>query len=197
MLKGDLVYKNKDVSQASDSKEDSVMTVDNEADYSIQDVLIPIPGTKVKFPDNEVKTWFEEFLAEDDMSLESFDSSVKDYRLPGDYRAMIVLPGDVTWSIIGHDDPLQDLIPSDKDTLEGKVSVPENLEQGKYKSLILKFSLPSSSYATIALREVMKVGTDRASLMRSSKASNLKRNNCDTQPPEQCESVPANKVPKL
>lgn len=198
VLKGDLVFKKKDADQVSESKEDSVETVENETNYSIHDVLIPIPGTKVKFPDNEVKTWFEEFLAEDDMNLESFDSSVKDYRLPGDYRAMIVLPGDVTWSLVGHDDPVQDLILSDKDALENKVSaeVTEDKKQGKYKSLILKISLPSSSYATMALREVMKVGTDRESMMKSSKASNLKRTNCDTQPPEQCDSVP-NKVPKL
>ena len=134
------------------------------------------------------------------MSLESFDSSVKDYRLPGDYRAMIVLPGDVTWSLVGHDDPIQDLIPSDKEALENKVGAggTGDNEQGKYKSLILKFSLPSSSYATMALREVMKVGTDRESMMKSSKASSLKRTNCDTQPPEQCDTVPANnKVPRL
>ena len=200
VLKGDLVFKKKDADQISESKEDLVETVEDQANYTIQDVLIPIPGTKVKFPDNEVKTWFNEFLAEDDMSLESFDSSVKDYRLPGDYRAMVVLPGDVNWSLVSHEDPLQDLIPSDKDALENKAGTSLSLgnELGKYSSLILKFSLPSSSYATMALREVMKVGTDRQSMMMSSKASNLKRTNCDTQPPEQCDTVPAaNKVPKL
>ena len=200
VLKGDLVFKKKDVDQISESKEDLVETVEDQANYTIQDVLIPIPGTKVKFPDNEVKTWFNEFLSEDDMSLESFDSSVKDYRLPGDYRAMVVLPGDVNWSLVSHEDPLQDLIPSDKDALENKAGTSLSLgnELSKYRSLILKFSLPSSSYATMALREVMKVGTDRQSMMMSSKASNLKRTNCDTQPPEQCDTVPAdNKVPKL
>ena len=198
VLKGDLVFKKKDADQVSDSesKEDLVEIVENQANYTIQDVLIPIPGTKVKFPDNEVKTWFKEFLAEDDMSLESFDSSVKDYRLPGDYRAMVVLPGDVNWSLVCHEDPLQDLLPSDKDALENKAGA--SVTGDKYKSLILMFSLPSSSYATMALREVMKVGTDRQSMMRSSKASNLKRTSCDTQPPEPCDTVPAaNKVPKL
>ena len=196
VLKGDLVFKKRDADQVTESKEDLVEIVENQANYTIQDVLIPIPGTKVKFPDNEVKSWFKEFLAEDDMSLESFDSSVKDYRLPGDYRSMVVLPGDVNWSLVGHEDPLQDLLPSDKDALESKAGV--SVTGDKYKSLILMFSLPSSSYATMALREVMKVGTDRQSMMRCSKASNLKRTNCDTQPPEQCDTVPAaNKVPKL
>ena len=190
----------------TESKEDLVETVENEEDFCIQDVLIPIPGTKVKFPDNEVKSWFEEFLAEDDMSLESFDSSVKDYRLPGDYRAVVVRPGEVDWSLVSHDDPLKDLLLSDKDLLENKDSgggdcagVQNRLseEVGRFRSLVLRFSLPSSSYATMALREVMKVETDRASMMRSSKASDLKRSGCDTQAGDQCDdSVPVSKVPK-
>ena len=190
----------------TESKEDLVETVENEEDFCIQDVLIPIPGTKVKFPDNEVKSWFEEFLAEDDMSLESFDSSVKDYRLPGDYRAVVVRPGEVDWSLVSHDDPLKDLLLSDKDLLENKDSgggdcagVQNRLseEVGRFRSLVLRFSLPSSSYATMALREVMKVETDRASMMRSSKASDLKRSGCDTQAGDQCDdSVPVSKVSK-
>ena len=207
MLKGDLVLKRR-VSDQNDteSKEDLVETVENEEDFCIQDVLIPIPGTKVKFPDNEVKSWFEEFLAEDDMSLESFDSSVKDYRLPGDYRAVVVRPGEVDWSLVSHDDPLKDLLLSDKDLLENKDSgggdcagVQNRLseEVGRFRSLVLRFSLPSSSYATMALREVMKVETDRASMMRSGKASDLKRSGCDTQAGDQCDdSVPVSKVPK-
>ena len=207
MLKGDLVLKRR-VSDQNDteSKEDLVETVENEEDFCIQDVLIPIPGTKVKFPDNEVKSWFEEFLAEDDMSLESFDSSVKDYRLPGDYRAVVVRPGEVDWSLVSHDDPLKDLLLSDKDLLENKDSgggdcagVQNRLseEVGRFRSLVLRFSLPSSSYATMALREVMKVETDRASMMRSSKASDLKRSGCDTQAGDQCDdSVPVSKVSK-
>ena len=57
VLKGDLVFKKRDADQVTESKEDLVETVENQANYTIQDVLIPIPGTKVKFPDNEVKTW--------------------------------------------------------------------------------------------------------------------------------------------
>ena len=46
-----------------------------------------------------MKAWFEELLAEDDLTMDSFVSSVKTYNLPGDYRNMLVKPGDVTWNV--------------------------------------------------------------------------------------------------
>ena len=199
VIKGDLVFKNKDAEVEGATKEDLVTTVENVDEFTINDVLIPIPGTKVKYPDNEVKTWFEECLAEDSMNLDSFSNSVKDYNLPGDYRTMIVRPQDVDWSLQSYSDPVQDLLVSDKQLLENRTLVPPSAEsgEGKFQALILKFSLPSSSYATMALREIMKVETDRASMARMS--ADLKRaSTCDTQTTETSdEQQPASKVPKV
>ena len=108
------------------------------------------------------------------MTFASFDNTVKDYKLPGDYRSIIVKPNDVDWRLEHHDDPIKDLIISAKDKLQQKTI--QSQDEGKYKSLVLSFSLPSSSYATMVLREIMKVETDRGSLTKASK-----RNNCDTQ----------------
>ena len=88
---------------------------------------------------------------------------------------------------------------SDKQLLENRTLVPPRAEsgEGKFQALILKFSLPSSSYATMALREIMKVETDRASMARMS--ADLKRaSTCDTQTTETSDGQqPASKVPKV
>ena len=187
VLKGDLVYKDESLRSEDDSKEDKVEFVEDPDQHELQDVLIPIPGHKVKFPSNEMKDWFEQYLAEDGLTLNSFESSVKDYRLPGDYRNIVVRPRDVEWRLVNYDDCLTDLIPSAKEKLN-KSSVDNIKSDGKLKALILSFSLSSSCYATMALREIMKVETDRASL--AARSINNKRTLSD-------ESSCANKLPKL
>ena len=96
-----------------------------------------------------MKAWFEELLAEDDLTMDNFVSSVKTYNLPGDYRNMLVKPGDVTWKVVGYDDATEDLIVSDKESLEKIKDASEKIDPGKsedhkYKALILNMSLPSS-----------------------------------------------------
>lgn len=54
------------------------------------------------------------------------------------------------------------LIRSDADELFGD-SEPKSIENGSQKALIVEFSLPSSSYATMALREILKCDTSVAS----------------------------------
>ena len=96
-----------------------------------------------------MKLWFDELLGEDGLTMDSFVSSVKTYNLPGDYRNMLVKPGDVTWRVVGYDDATEDLIVSDKESMEKTKGVSEKIDPGKtedhkYKALILNMSLPSS-----------------------------------------------------
>ena len=180
-MKGDLVRRGEAGEGAT--KEDLLELVDDPDKFNIHDVLLPIPGTKVKFPDNEVKAWYQDFLSEVGLSLDSFDSSVKDYKLPGDYRMVIIKPSDVQYEVTSYQDPVKDLIPSDLDTLQNTPVDTQDDGDGPLRALILKFSLPSSSYATMALREIMKIETDKSSMMRTSQQEKLKRDHCDSEDP--------------
>ena len=99
-----------------------------------------------------MKAWFVELLAEDELTMDSFVNSVKTYNLPGDYRNIVVRPWDVTWSVVGYDDPTEDLIKSDKEAMvkfeDSSVKVENEIkvenEAHKYRALILNMSLPSS-----------------------------------------------------
>ena len=178
VLKGDLV-RSREINDETACKEDLLELVDDVDKFDIHDVILPIPGTKVRFPDNDTKSWYEDFLAEAGLSLESFDSSVKDYKLPGDYRRLIIKPSDVHYQLTNYQDPVKDLILSDLEKLQknSEANIDDD-DDGKFRALILKFSLPSSSYATMALREIMKIETDKSSMMRTSKQDKLKRDQC-------------------
>lgn len=60
------------------------------------------------------------------------------------------------------------LIQSDIEELR-KEPVPINVEDGPLKALVLDFCLPSSSYATMALREILKEDTSAATQSEASK----------------------------
>jgi len=220
---GDLVYK-KNVPEPGEgsevSKEDLVEYVVNPDQYSFTDILIPIPGCRVKWPNNEIKDWFNEELTKEGMDWDCFESSIKVYNMPGDYRHPCVLPKNVTWEMVTYTDTQADILPSLKeinrkehrmedqngdtthhteikqnsngetdhdkeenngdtvnlkevnngDAVNAKQESNGDAEKEKklepYSALILSLTLPSSTYATMALREILRVETDRASLTK-------------------------------
>jgi len=127
--------------------------------YSIFDVVMPLVGHSVAFPVNEVGEKYKAFLESESMGIDSFfNEKEKDFSLPGDYRKVLELPGDLTWSHYRYNDPTYPLALNDKEILDGKaeaVSVPD----GKWLATSMEFSLPSSTYATMFLREVTKEPT--------------------------------------
>lgn len=65
------------------------------------------------------------------------------------------------------------LIRSDVEEIRGE-SEPKSIEDGKQKALILEFTLPSSSYATMALREIMKCDTSVANQVQLQQTATAK-----------------------
>lgn len=66
------------------------------------------------------------------------------------------------------------LIQSDIEEIRGE-TVPVSADDGTLKALILDFALPSSSYATMALREVLKADTSASSQCRLQQSETAKR----------------------
>jgi len=128
--------------------------------FTIFDVVLPTPGTEIILPSNEVGQYYLDILKEFDLSMESFHQNHKEFALYGNYRKMVGLPKDMEWEIIKHDDPDAQLTLTDLEILEGKTLELKN--EGKYKALRVDFSLDTSSYATMALREILKSNTSSA-----------------------------------
>nr|XP_002741613.2 PREDICTED: pseudouridylate synthase 7 homolog [Saccoglossus kowalevskii] len=149
---GDLVQKN------NSSK---YLTQDNINDYSIYDIVLPLPGYDITYPHNEVADWYKEMLMKDNIHIDGLKHKVRDYSLTGNYRKIIVKSTDSDWSIIRYDDLTIPLALSDLNKLEDS-TLSVFFTDGKFKAVKVEFSLPSSSYATMAIREIIKCDTSVA-----------------------------------
>lgn len=85
--------------------------------------------------------------------------------MSGAYRKAFVRPIDLKWHFMKYNYDQDTLIRSDIEELRGE-SEPADVENGSQKALIVEFTLPSSSYATMALREILKCDTSVASQMQ-------------------------------
>ncbi|KAG7252768.1 hypothetical protein CRUP_012656, partial [Coryphaenoides rupestris] len=110
---------------------------------SIHDIVMPLPGYDVIYPSHHVGKGYREMLEADGLDIDSMRHKVKDYSLAGAYRRVVIRPTEVSWI------PL---------VLEDKPGPVFNTE-GKYRALRMEFSLPPSTYATMAIREVLKMDT--------------------------------------
>ncbi|XP_065829927.1 pseudouridylate synthase 7 homolog [Oscarella lobularis] len=153
VLPGDLVQ-HKESSSVKEISEEELPC------YTIFDVVVPLPGHDVKLPQNQMEEWYNSMLKEDGFTLAGLKHRVKDYSLSGAYRKLLVKPTDVDWSHLTYDDVTVSLIETDLQKLEG--SFAHRPSEGQLKAVRVNFSLPSSSYATMALRELTKTDTSSA-----------------------------------
>ena len=54
-----------------------VLTDDNVWEFRVTDLVLPLPGYDIKYPDNETASWYRELLAADGFEDFSFRSRVK------------------------------------------------------------------------------------------------------------------------
>ncbi|XP_073754775.1 pseudouridylate synthase 7 homolog isoform X2 [Callorhinus ursinus] len=126
--------------------------------YSIHDVVMPLPGFDVIYPKHKISEAYREMLTADNLDIDNMRHKIRDYSLSGAYRKIIIRPQNVSWEVVAYDDPKIPLFNTDVDNLEGKPP-PVFASEGKYRALKMDFSLPPSTYATMAIREVLKVDT--------------------------------------
>nr|XP_012602162.1 pseudouridylate synthase 7 homolog isoform X4 [Microcebus murinus] len=148
-IPGDLVLKG---ATATYIEEDDINN------YSIHDVVMPLPGFDVVYPKHKIRDAYREMLTADNLDIDNMRHKIRDYSLSGAYRKIIIRPQNVSWEVVAYDDPKIPLFNTDVDNLEGKPP-PVFASEGKYRALKMDFSLPPSTYATMAIREVLKMDT--------------------------------------
>ncbi|TSM20251.1 Pseudouridylate synthase 7 homolog-like protein [Bagarius yarrelli] len=138
-VQGDLVVAVKqEGSHESQVREVHVVTSAEEHDrvFSLDQVVLPMPGNSVKYPENAVGSWYKERLKQDGLSSCRFRIPSLKLNVPGCYRPLLSYPHNVSYSL-HTDEKVQDSEPC-------------------RTSLKLSFNLNASCYATVFLQEVMK-----------------------------------------
>lgn len=131
--------------------------------YTLDDVVLPLPGTDVTYPSNEIGRDYSDILAADGLDINSMRRSQKEFNLPGEYRRLISKPKDLEWKIFKYERDDEQLCPTDLDLIKGfKIPDMESPDRhtGHKVALVLAFSLPSCCYATMLLRELLKQSTE-------------------------------------
>ena len=126
--------------------------------YSIFDVIMPLPGQDVCYPGGTLGERYREFLVADGLDPDNFVRKQKEYTLNGSYRKILQLPKDISWSVLRYTDPDVPLAQADEDALL-EFDVPKTDTNGKFLALQVKLTLGTAAYATMALREVTKTDT--------------------------------------
>ncbi|KAF1740491.1 hypothetical protein MXB_5369, partial [Myxobolus squamalis] len=54
--------------------------------YCIGDIVHPLPGFDIIYPENEIKDWYFQYLKKHKIEQSMFQHKVKKYSLPGSYR---------------------------------------------------------------------------------------------------------------
>ncbi|CAF0783295.1 unnamed protein product [Brachionus calyciflorus] len=150
---GDLVIKKDETNEMT-----IILNENNLKDYSIEDVVLPLPGYNIVYPENKVKEYYVEILRKDELNFDSFKNKIKDFSLGGDYRNILVKPKDMVYEILRYSDKNQILTKSDWDMINpNSESITEQLtkDESTLKAICLEYNLPTSSYATMALREIL------------------------------------------
>ncbi|KAL0963110.1 hypothetical protein UPYG_G00349820 [Umbra pygmaea] len=123
-----------------------------EAVYSLGQVVLPMLGNGVKYPENIVGAWYQERLARDGLQSCRFRITPLKLNLPGCYRPLVAFPQNMSHKLVFQEGGQGSY--EDAKTLRGSVEAPAHYLNTP--SLWLNFDLDSSCYATVCLREVMK-----------------------------------------
>lgn len=78
--------------------------------------------------------------------------------MAGAYRKVFIKPENFSWKFLKYQDAVDPLLISDYSKMMNYPE-PEENPSGESLALLLDFFLPSSTYATMALREIMKRDT--------------------------------------
>ncbi|KAJ2908979.1 multisubstrate pseudouridine synthase 7 [Coemansia aciculifera] len=155
----DLPAADEDSADVSSRITPTLVTAENIRDFTIYDVVLPMPGWAVTYPKHDIKNTYVDVMKQDGLSPFGLGKHpLKEYKLAGAYRHMIIKPRDFEYEWMRYNDDSKPLARSDSDAIEER-PVPQSVVDGKYVALKLKFDLPSSAYATMLLRELMRQET--------------------------------------
>ncbi|CAI9769628.1 unnamed protein product [Fraxinus pennsylvanica] len=182
--------------------------------YTVDDIVLPLPGSRVIYPLNDIGKVYLDLAKKDDISLTESAHNTKEFsitNMTGSYRRLFQKPKDFEWELVKYTDRDMPLAKTDWDIIAnsrpatlgcdkksaamiqldslpkldkfedateasienegtenetGGLKLEETINgptsQENQTALKLSFTLPASSYATMAIRELLKTSTSVA-----------------------------------
>lgn len=136
------------------------------AQYTIYDVILPLPGASIDLPAGWMSELYHSILASDSLTPSQLTSSrIPEYQLNGSYRRMLARPRHFSYRLTAYTDPDRPLTHTDEERCLNPALAaqpepsPQSEAAAQFTALTLTFQLPSSSYATMLMREALKSDT--------------------------------------
>jgi len=137
--------------------------------YSIFNVVLPLPGFAITYPTGQVGECYKSVMRADRLNPDDMYRKQKEYSLGGAYRKILHLPAHVSAKQLLYSSSQADLTQSDEDALLGRPKPDaqeydgvSDVPDGHSVALQIELTLGSSTYATMAMREVLKTRTSSA-----------------------------------
>ena len=126
---------------------------------SIYDVVLPLFGSQVRIP-TEYRSEVAEILKKDDLTLEEIESErFGKMKVFGTHRTFIGAPWDVSCEFVQYAREDDELTRSPLRLVKDENDPQDEIEKGPLLAARVSFSLTQGSYATMALRQLVKTST--------------------------------------
>ncbi|CAL8318545.1 unnamed protein product [Lota lota] len=159
-IQGDLVWQDlQEDTGESNLPQMHVVSAEEERDgvYTLAQVVLPMPGNTVTYPQNAMGLWYRERLANDGLGDGRFRISGLKLNLPGCYRPLVATPRNLTHRLLEQGEEVAGGGEEEEEERGGEEMARRRRESERAPlTLVLNFDLVSSSYATVCLREMMK-----------------------------------------
>lgn len=140
--------------------------------FDIYDVVLPSPGYDVIYPENDaIKNVYVETMAKDGLDPFGMTRKVREFSLTGSYRHLISKVNHLEYYFRKYNDVTDQLVRTDMEILKLREAaedknaeikqILDGVPDGSKTAVILKMQLGVSTYATMALRELLEGDTSR------------------------------------
>lgn len=158
----------------------------NSGQYTIFDIVLPLPGYDIIYPDNDTGTFYRTFMSSPEggeLDPDDMRRKQREFSLSGSYRKIVERIGEnFEVQAYSYDKDEEQFVTTDldlinkgktqNDTIQGKGIGKEEgdkagsesesgKERGAKVAVVLRFQLGSSQYATMALRELSRNGIEQ------------------------------------
>lgn len=123
--------------------------------FSIFDIVLPMPGCDVLYPDNDVRQFYADYMEQEGLDPFNMVRNTRENSLMGSYRKIMSRPIDLAWQVLKYTDEQKSaqLVATNRDELDGvEIDLPS---EGPNTAAKLSFQLESAAYATMLLREAL------------------------------------------